>query len=313
MKSRWGSMTILKMFILGMIVAGTAAMSFDGSIQGAHNFANVSVVAPAIVAPANPVSFSGAVRGRDGAPGTDTLRARQGQPGSGADLASMAPMVLQQTLPLAFTKSFTPNTIGPGSTSTLTLDITNSTTSPASDVAFTDSLPAAVVIATPARAFSDCGGILSASDGGATISLSGGRLGASESCTTTVNVTSSTVGTHTNNAGVVTSSVGGSNSASDDLIVDGVRPGFTKSFAPSTITPGGTSTLTFTINNSGGGDVFSLQFVDSLPAGMVIATPASASTDCVATISPNTTITAISGTSLIQLGAFGNNFPPHYR
>ena len=90
MKSRQGSMTILKMFVLGMIIVGTAAMSFDGSIQAALNLDNVSVVAPAIVAPANPVSFSGAVRGSDGALGTDALRARQGQPGSGADLASIS-------------------------------------------------------------------------------------------------------------------------------------------------------------------------------------------------------------------------------
>jgi hypothetical protein len=136
--------------------------------------------------------------------------------------------------PLSFTKSFIPSTIGPGSTSTLIFDIYNGdAVDPVQNMAFTDNLPAGVVIATPASATSNCGGILTAPDGGTTISLSGGdRLGPYSGCTIAVNVTSSITGTHTNTSGDLTSSVGNSGPAIADLIVDANRPGFSKSFSP---------------------------------------------------------------------------------
>lgn len=44
-----------------------------------------------------------------------------------------------------------------------------------------------------------------------------------------------------------------------------------KSFAPKTITPGGTSTLTFTINNPGPQAISNVNFTDSLPFGMTVS------------------------------------------
>ena len=58
------------------------------------------------------------------------------------------------------------------------------------------------------------------------------------------------------------------------------QPAFSKIFSPDTMGPGGTSTLTFTINNGGGGNLDSLAFTDVLPAGVTIANPASATTNC---------------------------------
>ena len=57
---------------------------------------------------------------------------------------SVVAVSLMGSLPLAgqtsldFTKSFNPETIGPGSTSTLQFEIDNLTSSPVSDLAFTD-------------------------------------------------------------------------------------------------------------------------------------------------------------------------------
>lgn len=58
-------------------------------------------------------------------------------------------------------------------------------------------------------------------------------------------------------------------------------PGFAMSFSPNSIGAGATSTLTFTITNDGRDDATGAAFTDTLPAGVTIATPAEASTDCV--------------------------------
>lgn len=182
----------------------------------------------------------------------------------------------------AFTKTFVPDTIGPGSVSTLRFDITNDNpVDPVSDLDFVDNLPAGVTIATPANATSSCGGTLSAPDGGGTITLSNGVLGVSSVCTIAVDVTSGVVGTHTNTSGDLTSSAGNSGTASDDLMVADDRPGFTKVFSPTSVGIGGRSTLTFTIDNSLNGSLaHSLTFVDNLPPGIVVADPPNVGTDC---------------------------------
>ena len=184
--------------------------------------------------------------------------------------------------PPTFSKAFSPTTIGPSSVSTLTFTMTNSDpTTPVSDLAFTDNLPAGMTLATPAGATSDCDGILSAPDGGTAIVLTGGRLGTNSTCTISVSVTSSAVGVLNNVSGDLTSSAGNSGTASATLTVDIGRPGFSKSFSPAVIPPGGTSTLTFTIDNSANGaNEFLVGFSDKLPENMIIATPANASTTC---------------------------------
>jgi len=206
-----------------------------------------------------------------------------------------------------FSKAFLPDTIGPGSTTQLRFEINNSESATlVTGIAFSDTLPAGVVIATPASVFTDCvEGVLSAPDGGSTISLSGARLGANRTCSVTVNVTSSVPGSHMNVSGNLTSSAGSSGTATATLTVTTARPGFSKSFSPSSIPLGGTSTLTLTIDNTANAaSLFSLNFNDALPAGMVIATPANAATDCFnAAIPP--TFSAASGTSTITLFSAG--------
>lgn len=58
-------------------------------------------------------------------------------------------------------------------------------------------------------------------------------------------------------------------------------PLFSKAFSPDNIAENGTSTLTFTIDNTANAvAATSLDFTDNLPAGLAIATPANASTTC---------------------------------
>ena len=206
---------------------------------------------------------------------------------------------------LTFTKSFALDTIGPGGVSTLTFTITNNEPTGVTGLAFTDVLPAAVTIATPASATTDCvDGIVTAAGG--TISLSGGRLGSGESCTVSVNVTSSTAGTHMNVSGVLMSDSGMAGTASDDLTVDESLPGFSKSFSPSSIPPGGTSTLTFTINNmANSAGVAAFLFDDFLPTGMVIASPSNVSSDCGTPPTITPIITAVPGTASVGVVTLG--------
>jgi hypothetical protein len=73
-------------------------------------------------------------------------------------------------------------------------------------------------------------------------------------------------------------------------------PGFAQAFSPSTILKDGTSTVTFTIDNSANASAAtSLDFTDNLPAGVSVASPANASTTCT-----GGTLTATSGAGTIS-------------
>ena len=219
---------------------------------------------------------------------------------------------------LTFTKTFSSNIIGPGSVSTLTFNITNPAATAADDIEFIDNFPADLTVASPGNASNNCGpaAILSASDGASSISLSAGRLAPGANCNVVVDVVSSAVPaagapvTHMNVSGDLTSTLGNSGTASDDLVVDATRAGFSMNFSPSTISSGQTSRLTFTIDNSSNpSGLASLSFRNNLPSGMVIAPLANTVTDCGnATFPPF--LTANSGSSSIIM--FANGFNPNF-
>ncbi|MCP4592551.1 MAG: hypothetical protein GY842_17600, partial [bacterium] len=163
---------------------------------------------------------------------------------------------------------------------------------------FTDTLPSGVFIATPANATATCDSVLVAPDGGSTISFRADRLGEYEACIITVDVTSSVIGMHRNISEQLTSDTSEHGNAIADLTVDPGTPGFSKSFSPSSIPPGGISTLIFNIDNTANqAAVDAMSFVDYLPLGMVIAAPSNASTDCTGTLTAN------SGTNVIYFSS----------
>ncbi|MCB1034636.1 MAG: hypothetical protein KDD47_12465, partial [Acidobacteria bacterium] len=185
-----------------------------------------------------------------------------------------------QTLP-TFSKAFLPDTIGPGSVSTLRFEIVNGGGAGVRNLAFTDTLPAGMTVASPANASAGCTGSLSAANGAGSISFSGGTLPAGSTCVITVDVTAAAAGTYMNVSGDLTSDAGNSGNAVADLTVATDRPGFSKAFAPSSVFFGDRSTLTFTIDNTANAQqAVQLRFTDNLPAGMVIASPSNASTTC---------------------------------
>ncbi len=215
-----------------------------------------------------------------------------------------------------FLKTFAPDTIGPGSVSTLTFTIDNTANALRDGLGFSDTLPAGMTIADPTNASTTCspngavGPTLSAPAGGATITFSDGGIGAGQTCFVTVDVTSSTAGAATNTSTGLTFNGGGTGSATDDLTVDATLPGFTKDFSPSSVSVGARSTLTLTIDNTANTSaVPNLDFTDTLPPGMTVASPANASSTCgTPTVPP--VITAVPGSSSVTLDANGTvGFP----
>ncbi|CAA0108082.1 Uncharacterised protein [BD1-7 clade bacterium] len=186
--------------------------------------------------------------------------------------------------PPTFSMAFSPETTNPTVPSTLTYTIDNTAGSAlAGNLGFTNTLPAGVVIATPANVSTTCGGTTTAIEDTATISLTGAQLDVGNTCTLSVNVTSDSNGTYVNTSGDLTSSEGNSGNATASLTVEQALPSFSMAFFPSTISANGTSTLTYTIDNAaaGAGPAGNLGFTNMLPSGVVVATPANAVTACV--------------------------------
>lgn len=212
--------------------------------------------------------------------------------------------------------SFNPPTIGPGSVSTLSYTIDNTTGLTVTGLSFSNTLPVVpgpMTIASPANLSTNCdagaSGTITAPDGGSTITLTDYQIGVGQNCTISVDVIASTVGVHTNPAITLSSSAGSSMSVPSELTVVTTKPRFSKSFSPSSTPLGDRSTLTFTIDNTLNMErIGNLDFVDSFPAGMVIADPSNASTDCVSAGFADTTITAVPGSNVLTLDASGNNF-----
>ncbi len=223
---------------------------------------------------------------------TGDLTSSSGSSGTATDTLVVTP----PPAPL-FSKTFAPDSIFAGEISVLTFTIDNTVALvDATALDFTDSLPANLVIATPANAATTCvGGTLTAAAGSGTISYTGGTVPASSTCTISVDTTSDIGAVYTNVSGDLTSSSGNSGNATDDLLVT-APPLFAKEFSPDSIIAEGTSTLTFTIDNTASTfDATALDFTDNLPASMAVATPPSVTTTCT-----GGTITAVAGATTIS-------------
>jgi uncharacterized repeat protein (TIGR01451 family) len=240
----------------------------------------------------------GRVLARNGAVTLDTNHISNGGCAGGVPLATPT-----------IAKEFSPATISenPGDFSTLTITLSNANTSPATGAAFTDTLPTGVVIATLPNSSTTCGvgSTLTANAGTSTVTLTGGTIPGGSSttpgvCTVTVDVTA-TAGSHLNTlpVGALTTS-NGDNATEASATLTVPAPGevtIGKAFSPASITAGGDSTLTITLSNANANDATDAAFTDTLPTGVVIATPPNASTTC----GVGSTLTANAGTSTVTL------------
>lgn len=191
-----------------------------------------------------------------------------------------ASALLNMTPPPAAAKEFSPSVIPQGGTSTVTITLSNANSTAASGVAFSDIYPASLVNAGSPGVVNTCGGTVTAAAGSGSLTLTGGSIPGNSSCSVSVTVTGSTVGTFTNHTGpITTSNMGNGSDTSAELIVM-AAPGFAKSFSPDKILVGGTSTLTISLTNSNPAAITGVAFNDPYPAGLVNAATPSASTNC---------------------------------
>jgi trimeric autotransporter adhesin len=174
--------------------------------------------------------------------------------------------------PPSISKSFSPNSIAVGGTSTLTLNITNSNASLAlSGVAFTDTLPSGTTVASTPNASNTCGGTVTASGGASSASLAGGTIAGGGSCAVSVSVQGTTAGTKNNSVQVTSTNAGTGNIANASLTVE-APPSISKSFGAGSIAFNASTNLTFTITNPAGNpaSLTGVGFTDTLPTGLTV-------------------------------------------
>jgi hypothetical protein len=139
-----------------------------------------------------------------------------------------------------------------GGSTTLTFTITNLiTTEGLTGVAFTDTLPGGLVVATPNGLTSTCGGTTTATEGGSSISLSGGTVPAGGTCTISVNVLAIAAGTQNNTTSTLTSNAPTAPPATASIFVFlALDPPFQVSYAAN---PGAGESIINMINDGANG------------------------------------------------------------
>jgi len=119
-------------------------------------------------------------------------------------------------------KAFSPTAIDLGGVSTVVITIDNrAQPTAATGLAFTDTLPAGMTVASPANASTDCvAGMVTAVEGAGSFSLAAGTVAAGAVCTVMVDVTVTPFGSFPNTV-AVTSNLGASAPAMAVLEVAG--------------------------------------------------------------------------------------------
>jgi uncharacterized repeat protein (TIGR01451 family) len=187
--------------------------------------------------------------------------------------------------PPELSKSFAPNPIASGATSTLTFVVSNPNSDPADNltgISFADELPPGMQVAATPNASSTCGPSVqwSPASGDVLLELSGGSLAAGTSCTAQVDVTSTAVGASLNVSDLIYASESGQNATSSGYAVATLDvlapPVIAKQFVPELVllgvTPDDASTLTLTIANPNPNHAISgVAFEDDLPGDLVVA------------------------------------------
>ncbi|HPM65951.1 MAG TPA: SdrD B-like domain-containing protein [Piscinibacter sp.] len=203
-------------------------------------------------------------------------------------------------------KAFSPAALAAvGSTSRLTVTVQNSQPGSVAltDLAFTDNMPAGMVIAPTPNAVSSCAGaVLTALPGASAFSMSIAALPSGASCVVALNVTLIASGSFVNTlpAGVVTNAQGVTNSDPfSSTLATLASLGVDKSFSPAAAAPGTPVLMRIRLINTLASAVSNLAFTDNLPAGLTPSTPSALSTTCVgASVSATSTTVSLGGGSL---------------
>ncbi|WP_228388993.1 DUF7507 domain-containing protein, partial [Streptomyces jumonjinensis] len=173
-------------------------------------------------------------------------------------------------------KAFNPASIPQGGTSTLTFTVTNtSELAEKNGFAFSDALPAGVVVAAVPNASTTCGSAsLTTVPGTGVVGLTGGDLAAGvSSCTFSVDVTSNTTGTYVNQpANVTVTGVDPPGPATLIVTVPG-SPTIAKSADTGTFQAGQTITYSFVVTNTASTQLSGIAVTDNGPGSPAVSCP----------------------------------------
>ncbi|MFT4873119.1 MAG: putative repeat protein (TIGR01451 family) [Congregibacter sp.] len=294
----------------GSIVAlsGTTSLELDNGVVPAFDgSAGVCAIEVDVVGPAGVYSNTGRVTGgqRTNADGSTTLISPVG-----SFITDDADITYESVL--VADKSFSPDRAGSGGKSTVSVVLENrSTNQPLTGISVTDPLPAGMVVASPANAYTTCAGSLSisASSGAGSVTLTDAVLPAQANCALVfdVSVTGSADWTNVIPAGNIVADKGILNTApiTDTLIFEApAEPSISKQINPGAIVPGQSATLTINITN-GAQSLSGVTVVDwftedglstGVDNGMRVAPDPRASTNCTSGI-----VTAVPGGSSVRL------------
>ena len=187
-----------------------------------------------------------------------------------------------RALSVGTAKGFSPNRFQEGGTTTVTITLSNPTSSAFTGVTFTDLFPPNII---PQSASTTCGtGVATYNNTTLphSVSLTGGtvpaRVGLTPgTCTITATATGSVVGTYTNTipANIVTTDQGITNltSSSGAVTVYATDQGITatKAFSPTSISAGSNSRLRITINAPADEALTGFSITDNLPLNLTIS------------------------------------------
>ncbi len=238
--------------------------------------------------------------------------------GEGAISTDRGPTVGVATATLVVTgprlaTSFSPTSISPGGTSTLTLTLSNADTAPAVlSSNLVDTLPANLTVVAGTAATTCTGGAGVSATPTAITLASGAVIPAQGNCAVTASVTSSTIATLTNllPANSLTTDIGSFLEAtSAQLLVQGVSPTLSMSFSPGAVDLGAGSTLTTEASNPNAVvATLTAPLTVSLPTGMAAA--GAATVTCSAPPSPARAPSPMGvGGGTVTLAATGATIP----
>ncbi len=185
--------------------------------------------------------------------------------------------------PPTISKIFSPTTIPTNTVTTLTFTISNTQTAnePLTNVTFSDPLPAGLEVASsPSSGTSGagCTGItFNPSAGATTLTYTANNMTAGAICTAQVNIKPTRAGTFDNVSGYIGSTESGQNKTSTGYATASLTaiapPSIAKIFAASPVYVSATTVLSFTLTNPNQSTgLTGVQFSDTLPAGVTVAT-----------------------------------------
>lgn len=210
------------------------------------------------------------------------------QSSAGTSTATEASLTVNATPTPSLALAFAPASIEQGGTSVVTYTLTNNSSLLAvNGLGFTHDLSTDLEFTDVTSASNSCNGTLSVADGPGTLSLTGGTIPVSGTCTISVSVTSAVAGTYSETTSVLASSFGDGAAAIGDLTVTAASaPSLALAFAPASIEQGGTTVATYTLtNNSSLLAADGLGFTHDLSTNLEFTDTANASNTCNGTLS----------------------------